>query len=686
MKRNLIILQEGNKDCGASSLLSVIRYYGGDISLDRLIEMTKTTKEGTNFYNLSVASSTLGLANKCYKMQDTNKLKEIKPPYIVQLNNKNYTHFVVVYKVYEDKIQIMDPAVGKEIIYMLDFANMWTGYLMLFEKVKPLAILSDDNKLKKIIITTLLNNKGIIIFLIIISLIITIISAFVSFYSQIVFDKVIDTEINNLIIITIFFSILYIFKNISNYIRNYLIVYLNQKLDISLILSTFSNIILLPFTYYQGKTTGEVLSRIGDLSHLKVFISKVIITIFLDLVFLMSSLIIIYKVKKEIIPLVIIILIIYILIILIFNPILKKVNIKNQKNSEIVNNKLIEAVTNFETIKNLNIQSNIILDFELAYNKLLTSTYCGEKVNSLLLLFKELINDIGLLILNFICFKLIMQDNLTIGTYLTITLLFNYILFPVGNIISLLNEYHFIKNSIKRTNSLLDADQEIIDNTKLEVNGNIIIKNLSYTYNNKYYPLNNINLSIKDKERVLLLGSSGTGKTTLLRLIYKYYAIDRDKIYINNYDINDYSLCDIRQNITYISQNEMLFTGSIRDNIILGRNIKEEDYLKVCRLTYVDEIIKDNILGYDYMIEENGVNISGGQRQRIILARALLKDSRIIMIDEGLSQIDIKLERIILENLFYMYPDKTFIIVSHRENNIDLYDRVLRLNNGGSNE
>ena len=178
---------------------------------------------------------------------------------------------------------------------------------------------------------------------------------------------------------------------------------------------------------------------------------------------------------------------------------------------------------------------------------------------------------------------------------------------------------------------------------------------------------------------MLILGESGIGKSTLLRLIYKYYDVDRGQIFINGYDINDYTLADIRGNITYISQNEMLYTDSIRNNIILDRNISENDFLNVCKMTYVDEIIKDNILGYDYITEENGSNLSGGQRQRIILARGLLKNSKIIMIDEGLSQIDIKLERIILENLFWTYQDKTFIVVSHRENNTDLYDRVIRL-------
>ena len=143
----------------------------------------------------------------------------------------------------------------------------------------------------------------------------------------------------------------------------------------------------------------------------------------------------------------------------------------------------------------------------------------------------------------------------------------------------------------------------------------------------------------------------------------------------NNNDINDYSLRDIRSEITYISQNEMLFTDSIKDNIILNRNIKTEEFLNVCKTFCVDKIIENNILGYDMLLEENGINISGGERQRIILARSMLKKSKIVFIDEGLNQIDINLERKILKNI-------TFVIVSHRLDNMDLYDKVIKIENG----
>ena len=679
MKKNLIVLQEGNKDCGAASLLSIIRYYGGDISLERLITLTKTDKDGTNFYNISEAALSIGLNSEAYKVENDTKISEISTPFIAQINNKNYLHFVVVYKINETKVLLMDPSIGKREIDIFDFISIFTGNIMLFEKQKILPILKEEKELNKIIITTILKNKSTITFLIILSAIFTILSVISSLYSQIVFDNIIDTTKNNLIIITVLFSVLYIVKIVTGFIRNYLVIYLNQKLDISIILSTFTKVILFPYYYYKNRTTGEILSKINDLFSIKAFISKIIISIFIDNIILIISSIIIYLINRKILIIMFIVSFMYLIIILLFNYPIKVLTKKQQEGVSIVNSNIIEAVSSYETIKGLNIENNTILRFAKNYNTLIKTTYEKENIINTIHFLKELVTDIGMLCINYLIIRLVMDNKLTVGNYLTITFLSSYVINPIKNLVELINEYHYTKNTILRANNLLDIEEENLDNNKLEVKGSIRINNLSFTYNNKKDILSNISFFIKEEDKVLILGPSGTGKSTLLKIIYKYYEVERNMIYINNYDINDYSLRDIRKKITYISQDEKLFTMSIRDNIILGREIKEEEFLKVCKLTFVDEIIKDNPLGYDYLLEENGANLSGGQRQRIILARSILKNSNIIMIDEGLNEIDINLERKILINIFSEYQDKTFIIISHRKSNMDLYNRLINM-------
>ena len=371
------------------------------------------------------------------------------------------------------------------------------------------------------------------------------------------------------------------------------------------------------------------------------------------------------------------------MIIIIYNTIIKNTIITKQERVVEVNNTIIESVNSFETIKGLNIEDNIIYKFSKNYSKLLNINYYTDKINNTILLLKEFITDSIILLVSYYTFSLIMNSKVTVGDYMTISFLSSYLIYPFRNIIDLIYEYYYVKNSIRRANDFFDIeDEKIYEDRRLEVNGNIKIVNLSYTFNNKYYVLKNINLFIKDKDRVLLLGSSGSGKSTILKLLYKYLQADRNKIFINNYDINDYSMSDIRSSITYVSQNELLFNDTIRNNILLDRDVHEVDYLNICKILHIDDIVKDNILGYDYILEENGINISGGQRQRIILARSLLKNSKIIMIDEGFNQIDIKLEREILLDIFRYFHDRTFIIISHRIENSDLYNRVIKIDNG----
>jgi ABC-type bacteriocin/lantibiotic exporter with double-glycine peptidase domain len=215
-----------------------------------------------------------------------------------------------------------------------------------------------------------------------------------------------------------------------------------------------------------------------------------------------------------------------------------------------------------------------------------------------------------------------------------------------------------------------------------KIKGAIVYNNLSFSYDDFKMILTDVNLNIKSGERVLIIGKSGGGKSTLLKLLMNYYDVGYNKIFIDGIDLKNYNIKNLRDNICYISQNEKLLTDSIYNNIIFDRNINYNNFLKVTAFTKIDDFIIKDRLGYDFLLEENGFNISGGQRQRIILARGLLKGGNIILLDEALSEMDSNLERTILKNLFNYYKNKTFIVVSHRLDNRDLFTNTIKLVNG----
>jgi len=583
----------------------------------------------------------------------------------------------------KDKVIIMDPAYGKVTLNMLDFTLKFTGFIMLFSPKKQLAIYKNTKLLNKVILKTLFKNKDIILSIIILSLIFTAFTCLSTFYLKITLDKVITTAYKNLIIITIIFMFLYIIKVISSFFRNILLIYLNAKLDLSLIVNTFKKVLLLPFNYYKNRSTGEVISRINDLVYVKHMIANVIVTVCLDFLISIVGGIILFTINKDMFLILIVITLIYIIILLIFKPSFKTMININQENNAKINSLFVEAISSFETIKALNIEGIMQKKMEKIYSKSLLNMIEYEKIVNLENFLKDLVSSLGILIVYFIGCKNIMEGGISIGSLITFNFLINYYLEPINNIICLNKDYHYALNSLKRANNLMEIEvEDLTKKSNLEVTGNIDIKNLSFSYNPSKVILKSISLNIKENEKVLVLGNSGSGKSTLLKLLYGYYKPLRESIYINNYDILDYEICDIRSNISYVCQNEMLYTDTIINNIKLHRNIKTSEYLDVCKLTGINEMLASSFLGYDTMLEENGINLSGGQRQRIILTRALLKNSKILLIDEGLNELDIKSERNILKNIFKYYENRTIIIVSHRLDNMDLYDKVIKIEDG----
>lgn len=683
MKKKLVVLQEGNKDCGVCCLLSIIRYYNGNISLNKLMEMTKTTKNGTTFYNLSEAASKIGMASKAYYVDDFNNISVYSCPFISQVIRNGYTHFVVVYKISKDKLLIMDPALGSLYMSREKFLNIWTGYIMMFEKVKILPNYKDEKYINKLLYGLILNNKKIIVNCLLLTLMFCFLTIGYSVYLKVMIDKVLNQDKYLLIVISLIFFIVILFRSLTNLFRNQMLSYFNMKVDISLFLNSFKRILLLPYNYYKNKTTGEIISRVNDLSYIKQIISQLLTTVFLDIVLLLFSLVCLYFINSKMFVISFFIAILYMIIIFIYPRFIKTKIYESQAEVAKVNSYLVESISGLETIKGLRCEKMVNDRLESYYTKAQATIFDYNIISNGVLYLKDLIFYVGVLLINYVGCVDIMNGNFTVGSLLTFNTILGYFLNPLQNFIDLADDYVYVRGVFKRANGLYEVKLDDLESKNgLRVEGDISFNNLDFSFNGKDQILKSIKIEFKAKEKILLLGNSGSGKSTLLKILYKYYDVSRGMVLVNGIDINDFSISDIRDDIIYVSQNETLYTGSIKDNILLNRDIDYKDFLDMCCYLEVDNIIKDNLLGYDFLLEENGANISGGERQRIILARALFKKGNIILIDEGLSQMDIDLERRVLKRIFSIFKDKMIIVVSHRFNNMDLYDKVFKLKDG----
>lgn len=677
------VKQDDLKDCGISSLLMIIRYYGGDVPKEYLRNLTKTTKDGVSAFYLLKAAQQLGFSTKALK-GDIKELKKDDFPLIAHvIINNSFQHFVVVYKVKDDKIIIADPNKGIVKMSLNEWNNISTKKYLIFKPQKKIPKINNNYSVIRMLFSFIYNYRLLFITIAIMSFIYTILSIITTYNFKFFLNDVIVYNKNSYRNILFILLLLGLVKNMSNLFRNKLMNYINNQLDKILFNETYSQIISLPYLYYKTRTCGDVISRINDVTNIKEFIGKVFLTLFVDLILMIFVLGMLFKISIKLTLFGLIISFIYSIIIVVYNKIINHYIRNSYEESSNVNSYLVETISAIDTIKGLNLEESVCNKLSRKYHLLLK---INKKIGNILNdeeFFKDTIYYIGQLFIVYFGITLVISNKISITTLFTYIGLFSYYLEPLRSIMDLSLDVETMIVSWQRIKELYNVTGEKFIVSKKCINynlkGNIKFIGVSYSYNGINNVLEDINITINAGSKVLICGNSGNGKSTLMKLLMKYLPDYDGKIYLDDRELSDYELIDLRKRICYVSQNEMLFSDSVYNNIVLNSDSTYDDVLFISKLFQMDDVIAKMPLRYDTLIEENGFNLSGGERQRIVLARSFLKETDIYILDEALSAIDIKTERLILENMFKYWSKKTIIVVSHRFNNADIFDKKIVL-------
>lgn len=682
-----VVRQEDLTDCGACCLKMIIKYYGGDYPLFHLKQLTHTDQFGTNAFLIKEAALKLGLNAKVVN-GNLEDIKEEDLPIIAHvIPNKSYEHFIVIYKL--DKkhalVTIADPALGKRVITYGDFFEISSSNFIFFDANKKLAKITSSKRINNLVIETFTNNKKIFVYIVLFSVIFIFLNICSSYAFKFLIDNVyLYSNIDNLVFFFIVFNFINVFKNIFQYIRINMINYFNFKLDKILITKLFNHLIYLPFLYYKNKSSSDVINRINDLIDVKNNLTKIFLSIVIDGLLAFSILIVLFKINFLLTILSLFLVLIYLFIIVITSPIYNYyIEEEKVKGSE-VNSFLHSNLRNIDSIKNLNIEDYVSNKFVNLYEKFYFVNKKNTKFSNKVMFIKNMVHDIYFIFLYYIASKLIISDKFNLALFITYISLLSYFIDPIKNIIDLNFDIKNLNLSLKRVNELFDIKKEkfLVDEKyqKNVVKGDIEFKNITYSYNGYQNILKEFSLKIKENSRVLISGETGSGKSTIARILMNYFAPDKGEVLINNKSISSYNLINIRKDITYISQNETIYKDSLYNNIVLNESIIYDEFLNICKICKVDEIVNKHKFKYDMNLEEDGFGLSGGEKSRIFLARALIKKSSIYIFDETLSNIDVEKEKEILKNVFDNFKTSTFIVITHRLVNKKLFNKVYDLN------
>jgi len=686
MRDKCCVLQDDLKDCGVCCLLSVIKYYDGNVSKEYLRELTKTTRNGVNAINLLRSARELGF--EAYGVKASlNEIKKNYLPIIAHITvDKKFNHFVVIYEIdtRSNQVLIMNPSKGFEKMTFTEFIKVSTNYYLVLKVKNVIPKITQDSKFLDNIKDIFIKYKWVLVIIVFMSIIFTIGNIISSYNFKLLYDEINLIENKSLIVVFVVLISLIFLKFMVHLLRNLLINKLNFIIDENIVTKAYNHIINLPYLYYKNHTNGDLLTRINDLGSIKELISNFFVGILVDLLLAFIVLVFMFKINVALTLVTLLSLGLFSLVTLICNKSISRNIRENLEDVGILNNYLVESLSSFETIKNLSIQKYISKQFYKYYHGFNKKRELLLKKVSIGDFFKNNIIFIGNLIVLYLGVNYIKNDSLSITLLITYISLSNYLIDPIRNLLNLSLTYQNTKEGIRRIKEIYNIPKEnLLSDNKRSIKvlkGGINIQNVSYSYNGIDKIIDNISFEIMEGEKVLLFGKSGSGKSTLMELLIKYLDNNYEgNITVGGYDLKNIDIRALRENICYVSQNEFLYTNSVYENITLGRKIDYKRFLEICKNLYIDDIVKRSNLKYNYLIENNGENISGGERARIILARCMLSNANLYIFDESFASIDIHLEKEILKYLLGYLKDKTVIIISHRKSNIDMFDRVVML-------
>ena len=680
MNKKLVVRQNGYKDCGPSCLLSIMRYYGLDASHEEVSYILKTDINGTNAYNIINGSRTFGFDGYgIHYSYDEIINNEITFPIICHVQINNMLHFIVVYKIKKDKLIIMDPASSINKIDKNYFKKIYLNTSLVIYPVKKIKKINSHTTLLKLIKDYLKIEKYQIIKIIILSIFTIILSIITNYYSMINIDIILPNfNYNKLIKISIIFLNIYIIRNIFNYYKNKYMFEIENNILLNINNDIIRKYFNLPYQFFKTKSTGEIISRLNDISLFKTLFSQTITNLASNSLLIIISMIILLNLNSKLFIINIIEIILYFITVFLFR---NKFKLKSEEilisNGE-YEKTLTESIYGYETNKNLNLLNEVIKKIEIKHIKNLKKIKNYETLSNRQLLIKEIITNISYLLTITLGILYVYNKTITLGELILYNTIIYYFTEPIKELLDIHPNLTYMKNIFNRINDIIIITEKKEDTKVKNIKNDIIITKLSYKNGlNKLFE--NINANIKYGSKILVYGKSGVGKSTIMKILMKYIDDYEGEIYFGKINLKDISQNNIAHNITYISQNSYLNNDTLKNNIIYERKIKEEKYEKILEICNLKGLREDNILRNNFMIEENGFNLSGGERQKIILARSLLKESNYIIMDEALSEIGVYEEKEIIQKMFNYLKNKTVIYITHKKEIMELFKEKIKI-------
>lgn len=687
MARIKKVLQHDETDCGAACLSIVLNYYGKSVPIRRIRSAAGTDSIGTSGYGIVKGAERFGLSCKGLMAPEKNKIDEIPLPAIFHIK-ENLDHYVTVYKLNKNYVFISDPAEGLRKIKREIFLSWWTGVFFILFPTSDFEKGNEDKGLLLRFTSLLKPHKRLVAEILIASLLLSLFGVFVSFYFRFLIDEVLYSQIRSTLnLCSICYLLVIIFQTVIEYCRSQIILYLGTKIDVSLLSDFFCHLLHLPLSFFSTRKTGEILSRINDAETVKNAVSSTTLGIIMDSFMLFIGGFFLFKMGMSLLPVSIVPVVLSAIVVWVYaNPFKRKIKSRAILEAD-KNASMYESINGISTIKGLSTEDKAYIRVE---EKIVSAAEMGlelGKMGNLQNAVQNLISGIGTLSLYWFGSFLIFDGKITLGQLISFNTLSGFFLGPLKRLLTMQLHLQEVMIAAERLTDIIDMDEECPNEENLDeaesLDGDIEFKNVTFSYGTRGRAVEDVSFVIPSGKKVAFVGSSGSGKTTLLKLLMKFYELEEGHILINGTDISELKTSSFREKIGYVPQESLLFSGTISENIAWGCNTAEPKKIVASAMAaQAFDFIQRLPEKFNTYVGEHGSTLSGGERQRLAMARILMRNPQMLILDEATASLDSISEQAIMDTIFSRIKGRTVIMVAHRLSTIKDCDLIYVFNKG----
>lgn len=685
----ITIKQRDITDCGAACLASIAEHYKLKLPVAKIRQYASTDKKGTNVLGLIEAATKLGFEAKGVKGA-LDSLSKIPLPAIAHIIVKERLHhYVVIYKVTDKYIEVMDPGDGKMHKKTIEeFTKEWTGVLVLLLPDETF-IQGNEKVANTFRFWQLIQpHKAIVIQALFGALVYTVLGLSTSIFVQKITDYVlVDGNRNLLNLMSLIMIGILLLQIFIGTVKTIFTIRTGQQIDARLILGYYKHLLKLPQQFFDTMRVGEIISRVNDAVKIRAFINDVSINLVVNvfIVFLSFALMFTYYWKLALLMLTVIP--VYLAIYWITNKLNKKMQRKLMEDSAELESQLVESLNAVGTIKRFGLEEFTNTETETRFIQLLRTVYKSGMNSVFSGTSTELVSHLLTILLLWIGAGYVLDNQITPGELFSFYTLIGYFTGPAA---SLIGANRVIQDALIAADRLFEIMDLEVENDAANLAlspaliGDIKFENVAFRYGTRVTVFDDLNLSISAGTFTAIVGESGSGKTTLMALLQNIYPIQKGNIFIGKYAIKYLNNASLRNVVSVVPQTIDLFAGNVIDNVAIGDYEPDmQRIVDICTQLGIIDFIEALPEGFQTYLGENGATLSGGQKQRIAIARALYRNPEILILDEATSSLDSASEQYVQRTIdLLVKQQKTIIVIAHRLTTVKKADKIIVLDKG----